>query len=1592
MSEFDLAEFVEEPTAEMLGTCTTKQLFQIAGHYLIEVSKTGRKDNILAQIKQGLIALEVFTEDMFSKEELVPVQPLSLSSASAIPADRVKVLELELKLQELKVRELELTSQQKAETERLKLELERDRLRFQAQEKSEKLEADKFIRLKELEIGVSRPTGSHGIPTGFDVSRNIRLVPPFKETEVDKYFPHFERVATSLGWPKKVWTLLLQCVLTGKAQKVYSSLTPEEGLDFDIVKSAILRSYELVPEAYRQKFRSLRDKKSEGQTWVEFASVLEGHFDRWCLSLKVDDFINLRSMMILEEFKNCCPEVVSTYLNEKSVREVSKAAILADEFVITHKKSFVDKPTVRSDKGASASLRTSFSDYSKQSSDYSKQSFGFPKSGNNQGETDRKDRPVCSYCKKLGHSMINCYALKRKNGKPTGLVSTAIPSSLLQTNSSQPRVENVMDDYTPFFIHGWVSLTADSETRVPVKVLRDTGAAQSLVLKSVLPFSDTTALGSSVLLQGIEMGCEPAPLHSVHINTPLVTGQVVVALRPSLPFEGISVILGNDLAGGRILAHPRVTLVPIVETPDELTQRYPQVFPACAVTRAMSKRLQEDVPCILTETKQPIAVELSETFMHDLESTVSKPKEDETYVSVCDVPPRLESFTKAEKMEPVVTQVSVGDITVPREHLKAEQRKDPSLSPLFEESSENISEMATGYFLSDGILMRKWCPPSVSLQDEWCHVFQVAVPTMFRPEILKMAHDGTMAGHLGVNKTYDRILRNFFWPGLKKDVVAYCKSCHICQLAGKPNQTIPVSPLLPIPAFDQPFSRVLVDCVGPLPKTKSGNKFLLTIMCASTRFPEAVPLRTITARTVLKHLVKFFTLVGLPKTVQSDQGSNFMSKVFKQVLEQLGVSHCHSSAYHPESQGALERFHQTLKSMLRAYSLEFKKDWDEGVPLMLFAIREVVQESLGFSPAELVFAHTVRGPLKLLQEKWLADDSPPQNLLDYVCQFRHRLSKACEIAGTNLQASQRRMKSWYDKKAKTRAFAPGDKVLVFLPLPGSSLQARYSGPYTVLRKVNDLDYVIATPDRRKGSRMCHINMLKEYCSRVNAATPETEPQVPVLTCVPTEDDSVVEEFGSCVPGRRLNNTEVLADLDGYLSHLPDMERAALSDLLRSHVSLFPDDPSQTTLITHDIDVGDALPVKQHPYRVGPEKRALLQKEVAYMTEHGIAEPSFSAWSSPCILVPKPDGTHRFCTDYRKVNALTKVDSFPLPRMDDCVDRVGAAKFVSKLDLLKGYWQVPLSDRAREISAFVTPDGLWSYSVMAFGMRNAPSTFQRLVNRVLSGLPNCEAYLDDLVVYSSSWEEHLTQLAAVLGRLSHANLTVNLAKCEFVKATVTYLGKIVGQGQVRSVRAKVEAIDNFPIPHDRKALRRFLGMAGYYRSFCRNFSSVVSPLTTLLSPKIPFLWTPDCQQAFEGAKSLLVTTPVLAAPDFSRPFKLAVDASDTGAGAVLLQDNPDGVELPVCFFSRKFNKHQKNYAVVEKEALALILAVTHFEVYLCGSEPILVYTDHNPLVFLQRIGKTNQRLRRWSLALQSFPLVIQHIRGRDNLLADALSRA
>lgn len=294
--------------------------------------------------------------------------------------------------------------------------------------------------------------------------------------------------------------------------------------------------------------------------------------------------------------------------------------------------------------------------------------------------------------------------------------------------------------------------------------------------------------------------------------------------------------------------------------------------------------------------------------------------------------------------------------------------------------------------------------------------------------------------------------------------------------------------------------------------------------------------------------------------------------------------------------------------------------------------------------------------------------------------------------------------------------------------------------------------------------------------------------------------------------------------------------------------------------------------------------------------------------------------------------------------------------------------------------------------MPFGMKNSAATFQRLINQVIDEIPNCDGYIDDIDIYSDIWKEHINQIRMLFDGLTRAKLVINLVKSDFCRVYVQFLGHFVGHGHISPVTAKVEAIMEFPQPESKKELMRFLGMVSFYRKFCKNFSCVAVPLTKLLEKGQCYVWSDEQQEAFIKLKGLLMSTPVLAAPDFFKPFKLATEACDSGIGAVLLQEYQDGIEHPVAYYSKKLTKSQRNYSTIEKETLALIMALNHFNVYINSAEqPTTVYTDHNPIVFIHKVKDHNQRLLRWSLILQEYNLNIQHIRGKDNIIADALSR-
>lgn len=287
--------------------------------------------------------------------------------------------------------------------------------------------------------------------------------------------------------------------------------------------------------------------------------------------------------------------------------------------------------------------------------------------------------------------------------------------------------------------------------------------------------------------------------------------------------------------------------------------------------------------------------------------------------------------------------------------------------------------------------MHQHTPLHTPSSDNWHTLHQVVLPQPLRDHVLAIAHDN-IAGHFGVTKTYHKIIQHYFWLRMKHDVGRYCHTCHTCQVKSKPGPGAPPYPLVHIPIVNEPFSRIVIDCVGSLPRTKRGNQYVLTFIDVATRYPEVVPLRNIIAKNVVKALVKFFTQVGLPKEVQSDQGSNFTSGLFEKVMKSLGIKQYRSTAYHPQSQGAVEKFHHTLKTMIRGYCLDTGSEWDDGIGLLLFAVRDGVQESLGYSPFQLIYGHKIRGPLKVLKECWL-DEEDRLPVATYIQSFKNRLSR-----------------------------------------------------------------------------------------------------------------------------------------------------------------------------------------------------------------------------------------------------------------------------------------------------------------------------------------------------------------------------------------------------------------------------------------------------------------------------------------------------------------------------------------------------------------------------------------------------------------------
>jgi len=428
-------------------------------------------------------------------------------------------------------------------------------------------------------------------------------------------------------------------------------------------------------------------------------------------------------------------------------------------------------------------------------------------------------------------------------------------------------------------------------------------------------------------------------------------------------------------------------------------------------------------------------------------------------------------------------------------------------------------------------------------------------------------------------------------------------------------------------------------------------------------------------------------------------------------------------------------------------------------------------------------------------------------------------------------------------------------------------------------------------------------------------------------------------------------------------------------------------------IDHRIDLlPDSAPVFSRPYRIAEVDKKELETQLEDLLDKGFIRRSRSPFASPVLFVPKKDGKLRLCVDYRRLNQITVRDRYPLPLIDDLFNRLRNAKYFSSCDAVSGYYQVRIHPPDIPKTAFTTPFGSFEFLVLPFGLCGAPSTFMRLMDSIFpaSFRKFLVWYLDDLLIFSETEEQHLEHLRLVFEKLREHRIYLKPSKCSFFLQELPFLGHVISAEGVSTDPSKIESISSWPTPKTLKDLRGFMGLAGYYHKFVKDFARLSAPLVALTKKDADFEWTEAQQQAFDAIKSSLSSPQILLIPDPNQPFTLETDASDLATGAVLSQKDSKGTLRPVAFLSKKLNRHELNYAVHEKETLAVIHAIEKMRHFLIGTHTEVI-TDHQSIRYLLSQASLSRRQARWLAKIQDLDLTIHYRPGPENVVADSLSR-
>ena len=1378
-----------------------------------------------------------------------------------------------------------------------------------------------------------------------------------KWTEGDQPFAFFSKLETALthnGVDKATWGSLLPVYLTGRAELAFAQVDSTLLGDYEAVKECLLQSLGDTPEEADRQWWTM--KRRSGEQISAFCLRLSSTGNRRFSGLVTREEIVQK--VLLSRFMFLLSPDAYTCVSAKEPKNAQEAAKMVQDFEgrDSFSKNLLTsrRPSYQHYKRESGSSNGGSGNSNPRSAGNSSQGGGGTStsgsssggkegaSGHNpsdssssrgRGDRHAKKSIICHNCGEPGHIRPNCPNRVR--------------------NVKSPESEELIE--VPGVLAG-----------VPVEgLVIDTGACRSVVDAKYIPQS--AYLGKSIVLdswRGKELSRHRLAKISIQVED--VSADVVVAVAEAGELDGPA-LLGRkvgpalyaklcEIAAAKANAALRASVndeVPTHMVNSEVTMQLPTEV--VGVTRAQSEKARrEEVANELASANsgsEPLA--LSDIFDFDdqfFEDDLTLPDPDVLPIPLHEV----EGLVDGVEPDIPLPRLGVAD----KDSLSKEQEADPTLKA----QRLLASKEEKGYSFEQGVLVHTTLD---ELGDEYRRIL---VPKGRRMKVLEVAHTDLMSGHFGRKKTFARLSGRFLWPRMWVEVKEFIRSCSGCQRASRKDQAR--APLQPLQVESEPFSKVAYDLVGPLPKSSSGHRYILTMMDLFSKFPAAVPLKKVDNTSVLEGMLEVFSCYGLPKVLLTDQGSVFTSRLTKTMSQQFGISKIQTTPYHPESNGALERFHASLKGMLKRCGSDLK-NWDKSLKYLLFAYRSTPHCTTGYAPFTLLFGREVRGPLDILHEAWLQDDCEQASVHEWLGSVQAQLSELSVLVSEREKVAKGKMKSQYDKSVSVKVFKEGDMVLVWKPGIHAKMGASWDGPYVVGKQKSPVTYTVHVPGKADKAKVLHVNLLKRW------TTPASH--IHRVAVVQEEDDE--EEI--CPVGLRLGRPVFVPSRQ---------QQAALDKVLDGFPTVLRDEPGRTAQAELAINTGDHAPVSSHPYRVAPRYKEEVKAQINKLLELGILQPSTSPWSSSIITVKKKDGGIRICVDFRAINAITEPDPYQMPLIEELLDLLGEAKFISKVDLNKGFHQIPVSASDMSKTAFCTPWGKFEYKVMPFGLRNGPAVFQRLMDQVLHKDKDVSVvYIDDIAIFSSTWEGHCEDIARVLSSLSSAGLTANLKKCVWGQTHCEFLGHLVGNGQISPADLKVKAIEQFSRPVTKRNVRQFLGLAGYYRKYVKDFASHSFNLSEATRKSAPekVVWTPALDNEFVYLKNMLCAVPALTLPTVGDEFLLQTDASGVGVGAVLnVVRNKQ--ELPVAFYSRKLLPRERCYAATELEGLAVVDSILHFDAYL-ATHPFTLETDHRALLFLNSAKQTNGRLARWALKLQPFSFSIKYKPGVEHCNADTLSR-